>query len=65
MKKSKIKSYEVKINTDLNGKRIPTESPHCICLSVILIDVVFGNGKNYYLYVFLGECKYVLKERKS
>lgn len=49
MKKSKIKFYEVKINTDLNGKRIPTESPHCICLSVILIDAVFENGKNYYL----------------
>ena len=34
---------------------------HCICLSVVLIDSVFKMHKNYYVEVFLGECKYVIK----
>ena len=31
---------------------------------MILIDSVFRTGKNYYLQVFLEECKYVVKEKK-
>ena len=27
-------------------------------------DCVFRTGKNYYLQVFLEECKYVVKEKK-
>ena len=30
-----------------------------------MIDSVFRTGKNYYPQVFLGECKYVAKEKKS
>ena len=33
-----------------------------IFLSVILIDSVYRTGKNYYLQVSLGECKYVVKK---
>ena len=29
-----------------------------------MIDSVFRTGKNYYLQVFLEECKYVVKEKK-
>ena len=36
-----------------------------ICLSVILIDSVYEKDKNYYLQVFLEECKYVVKEKKK
>ena len=31
---------------------------------VILIDSVYKKGKNYYVQVFLEECKYVFKEKK-
>lgn len=30
----------------------------------ILNECIFETGKNYYLHVFLEECKYVLKEKK-
>ena len=33
-------------------------------MSVILIDSVFRTGKNYYLQVFLEECKYIVKEKE-
>ena len=30
-----------------------------------MIDSVFRTGKNYYPQVFLGECKYIAKEKKN
>ena len=62
--KAKIKSYNGKINTNFHNNRIPKEGSQCICLSVILIDSVFRTGKNYYLQMFLEECKYVVREKK-
>ena len=34
--KTKIKSYEVKTNTDVYNDKIPQEGFHCICLSVYI-----------------------------
>ena len=39
--KSKIKSYDSKINIIFHDSCVPKEGSHCICLSVILIDWVF------------------------
>ena len=62
--KTNIKSYKEKINTNFHNNKIPKEGSQFICLSVILINSVFRTGKNYYPQVFLGECKYVIKEKK-
>ena len=35
-----------------------------ICLPVILIDFFIKKNENYYLQVFLKECKYIEKEIK-
>ena len=51
------------MNCQKNIRGIPKEGPHCKYLSVILIDSVFKIGKNYYLQVFLEECKYIAKRR--
>ena len=56
--KTKIKSYEGKINTNCCDDKVPK------CQSVILIDSVFRTGENYYPQVFLEECKYITKEKK-
>ena len=45
--KTKIKSYEGKVNTNSHGDMIPKKGSQCICLSVILSDSVFRTGKNY------------------
>ena len=60
--KAKIKSYNAKINTNFHNNKIPKESSHCICLSVILINSVFRTGNNYYPQAFLEECKLVKKK---
>ena len=40
-RKTKIKSYNGKINTNFDNNKIPKEGSQCICLSVILIDSVY------------------------
>ena len=61
--KAKIKSYDGKINTNFQNNKILKEGTQCICLSVILNDSVFKAGSNYYIQVFLEDCKYVVKEK--
>ena len=53
-----------KLSTHFYDNEVPKEGSQYICLLLILIDSVFRTGKNYYLQVFLGECKYVAKEKK-
>ena len=62
--KTKIKSYEGKINTNFHNDKIPKEDSHCTCLLDVLIVSVFKIGKNYYPQVFLEECKYFVKEKE-
>ena len=59
-----IKSYNGKINTNFHSDKIPKEDSQCVCLSIILLNSVFGTGKHYYPQVFLEEYKYFVKEKK-
>ena len=63
--KTKIKSYNGKINTNFYNNEIPKKTSECICLSVILIDPVYRRDKDYYPQVFLDECKDFVKEKKT
>ena len=63
--KTEIKSYEGKVNTIFHNDKTLTDGSHCICLSVVFIDSFFKMGKKYYPQVFLGECKYIVKENKK
>ena len=60
--KTKTKSCEDKISSNIQDEGIPKEGSLCIFLSVILIDSVFKIGKKH-SEVFLGECKYMVKKR--
>ena len=43
--KTKIKSYDGKINTNFHDSDVTKECFHCICLSVIFIDCVLKMGE--------------------
>ena len=58
--KTKIKSYNGKINTNFPD----TNKRFSNYLFVGSFDSLFRAGKNYYLQVLLEECKYVIKEKK-
>ena len=62
--KTKIKSYNGKIYTNFHNNKILKEGSQCIFLSVLLVESVYKEDKNYYPQVFLEECKYVAKEEK-
>ena len=61
--KTKIKSYNGKIDTNFHNNKIPKEESRCICLTVILIYSVFRTGKNYYPQVFLENVDMLLKKK--
>ena len=63
--KTKIKSYNGKMNTNFRNNEIPKEGSQCVCLSVIFSDSVSKKDRNYYPQVFLEEHKYVVKEKKK
>ena len=62
--KTKIKSYEDKINTNFQSKKIPKENASYKCLSLIMLDSVIRANKNYYPQELLEECKYEIKKNK-
>ena len=62
--KTKIKSYEDKMNTNFQGKKIPTEISSYECLSLTMLDTVIKVNKKYYPQKLLEECKYIIKNDK-
>ena len=50
--KTKIKSYEGKINTNFQVKKIPKENASYKCLSLIMLGSVIGANKNIILKQF-------------
>ena len=44
--KTKMKMYEVRVNTNFHGKKVPKENTSYKCLSLIMLDSVFRVNKN-------------------
>ena len=62
--KTKIKSYQDKINTNFKDKKIPKESASYKCISLIILDSVIRANKKYYPHTLLEECKYEIEKNK-
>ena len=62
--KTKITSYSHEA-TGFHDNEISKVGSNYTCLGAILINFVFGKEENNYLQVFLKECKYIEKEKKS
>lgn len=62
--RTKINSYDAKINPNFYDNGMPKEGSPSVCLPVKLINSAFEIGKNYYLHEFLEESKYVTKKNK-
>ena len=59
---TKIKSYGDDV-TDFYGKKTSKADSNHTCLGLISLDFALKKDANYYLQVFLKECKYI--EKKS
>ena len=58
--KTKIKSYGDEV-PDFYNKQIPKMDSNYTCFIVISLDSAFQKDENYYLQVFLKECRYIKK----
>ena len=64
--KTKIIIYNEKVYTNFQHNKIPKDNEYCSCLSVILLSSIFVNSnKEHYPEIFLEECKYAIKGRKT
>ena len=63
-KKTKIKSYGDKVNTNFKVKKITKENALYECLSLIMLDSVIRITKKYYPQTLLEECKHKIKKNK-
>ena len=59
--KTKIKSHGDAV-TDFYNKKVPKLDSNYTCLAVISLDSALKKNDNYYLQVFLKECKYIEKK---
>ena len=59
--KIKIKSHGNEV-TDFFDKKIPKVNSNHTCLAVISLDFALKKNENYYLQVFLKECKHIEKK---
>ena len=53
------------INTFFSGNEIPKERNHYICIAAICIDSILRVDEKNYPQVYLEQCKYIIKKRKS
>ena len=64
--KIKIKIYNNIVYTNFPYNKILKDNEYCTCLSIILLDSIFVNSdKEYYPQIFLEECKYAIKKKKT
>ena len=59
--KTKVKSYSDEVR-DFYNKEIPKVDSNYTCLAVIILDSALKKDENYYLQVFLKDCKYITKK---
>ena len=59
--KTKIKSHSNEV-TDFYDKEIAKVGSNHTCLAVTSLDSALKKDDNYYLHVFLKECKYIEKK---
>ena len=60
--KTKVKEYDCMIKTNFLNNSMPKENMHYIYIGCITIDSVMKMDKEYFLQVYLEECKYKIKK---
>ena len=62
--KKRIKTYEGRVNSNFQGKKIPKENASYKYLLLIMLDSVIKVNKKYYPQTLLEERKYETKKNK-
>ena len=62
--KTKVKTFNISVNTLFSGDEISKERIHFVCISAICIDSVLRKDKKNYSQVYLEQCKYKIKKKE-
>ena len=62
--KTKVKTFNAMINILFTDDKIPKESVHYVCISVINIDSLLRIDKKNRTQTYLEQCKYKIKKRE-
>ena len=60
----KLKTWKERIKTNFHGQDVPYDI-YCIATTVLKIDSVYKQGKNYHPQVYVEECKYTDAEKQQ
>ena len=60
----KLKTWKRRIKTNFHGQDVPYDM-YCNALTVLKIDSVYKQGKNYHPQVYVEECKYTYAENQQ
>ena len=60
---TKVKAFKM-VKTLFDNDKVPEEKTEYECIPCISVDSVLKIEKNYYLQVYLKQCKYKVKEKK-
>ena len=63
-RKTKIKTFGDKVNTNFQGQKVPKENASYKCISLIMLDSFIRVNKKYYPQTLLEECNYVIRKNK-
>ena len=61
--KTKLKTYDDKVNTVFTDNEIPKEKIHYSCIAAISVDCMLKLDGENYPQVYLEQCKYRLKKK--
>ena len=61
--KTKLKTYDDKVNTVFTDNEIPKEKIHYSCIAAISVDFVLKLDGENYPQVYLEQCNYRLKKK--
>ena len=62
--KTKVKTFNITINTLFSGYEIPKERNHYVPISAVCIDSVLRLDKKNYRQIYLEQCKYKIRKRE-
>ena len=63
--KTKIRTYEDRIITNFQGKKVPKENASYNCIALVGIDCVIRINKKYYPQAYLNERKYRIRKNRT
>ena len=62
--KTKVRTYDDKVNTNFRGLNVPEDGVECGSFTIIFIDSLLNCDSKYYQQVYLDNCAYKIVDKQ-